>query len=533
MLRALLLAIPLAAVGSEVGSKNCAPCHAQIARAYLATPMAQSSGVAGAGAFRESFEHANFTSPGGSVRYRVSRDPRGFSFNFDQGGLEGNRRLDYYIGSGSVGRSYLSLIGNFLFQAPVSYYSSVARWDVSPGYEKSEDINLIRGVETSCLKCHASRVQSVEGTVNGYASPPFLEGGVSCERCHGPGETHLARMKSGSKAGGTAIVNPAKLDPVRRDSVCAQCHLSGEVEIAKAGAGAFRAGDVLSDYVSVFVRSGADRAMPVISHYQRMTQSACWKAAEGKLWCGTCHDPHTLPPADKKTAYFRDRCFQCHTDASCKAPAASRAGASNGCIACHMPRSEVTTVQHAVFTDHSIPRVPRAAPGGGIPSNFDLTAFGGAPAEDRELGLAYASVALRDNNRVWGMRAFELLRKEYSRHPEDLKVGGQLAQMYDRMGDERKACDIYALIVAADPASVVPAVNLGTCLAKQGRIQESIRLWKGALQRNPALESARLNLAVALYREGDLPGARATLNEALVFNPASRRIRELLQEMSR
>src|ERR1039457_1548836 len=111
----------------------------------------------------------------------------------------------------------------FLYQAPCSWYAASGKWDLSPGYQQYDSLFLTRGVETVCLKCHASRVQATLGTTNGYGVPPFQEGGVSCERCHGPGEAHVA--------GSGKMINPAKLAPERRDNICAQCHLSGEARI--------------------------------------------------------------------------------------------------------------------------------------------------------------------------------------------------------------------------------------------------------------------------------------------------------------
>jgi len=42
---------------------------------------------------------------------------------------------------------------------------------------------------------------------------------ITCERCHGPSEKHLADPRAGT------IVNPSKLAPAARDSICEQCHL--------------------------------------------------------------------------------------------------------------------------------------------------------------------------------------------------------------------------------------------------------------------------------------------------------------------
>jgi Tfp pilus assembly protein PilF len=125
-----------------------------------------------------------------------------------------------------------------------------------------------------------------------------------------------------------------------------------------------------------------------------------------------------------------------------------------------------------------------------------------------------------------------MLQAEYQRNPGDAKVATQLAQLFDRMGQETKACEIYQHVVKLQPDAIAAAINLGTCLAKQGRIQESISLWKGVLQRSPGQEGARLNLAVAQLQTKDQNAARATLEEALRFNPLSMRARELLSRLA-
>ena len=357
-IRVALLLAGAAGPAHGLDSKACAACHPAIYRSYSATSMARSSGAVNHGQFQESFERSAFASPAGTAQYRVSNHDGEISFDFQQGDIKGRRRLDYFIGSGAVGRSYLTNLEGFFYQAPASYYSSAQRWGLSPGYENTDELNLVRGVEPACLNCHASRVQAVSGTSNGYADPPWLENGVSCERCHGSGEEHVARMKSGNRAHGTGVVNPAKLEPMARDSVCAQCHLPGAVEIARSAKRGslkpgfkpgFKPGERLSDSVTVFVWADANRETTVNGHFEQLARSACRRASGGKLWCGTCHDPHRVVPETEKAAFYRSRCFTCHSESSCTAPKKAGIAAANNCIACHMPREPATTVRHAAF----------------------------------------------------------------------------------------------------------------------------------------------------------------------------------------
>jgi len=125
-----------------------------------------------------------------------------------------------------VGRSYLYSVDGYLYQAPVSFYAQRNLWDISPGYEPDRELP-IRPIETSCLFCHASQVQHVDGTLNVTRLLPLAKTESVVKRCHGPGSEQIE--------GRAGMVNPLKLSPERRDSVCAQCHLLSVVRILKTG----------------------------------------------------------------------------------------------------------------------------------------------------------------------------------------------------------------------------------------------------------------------------------------------------------
>jgi tetratricopeptide (TPR) repeat protein len=521
------------APNEEVGSKACAACHAEIYRKYSTTGMARSSGRTGTDPFQESFDRAAFSDPVSGAGYRVAPEPAGYQLEFSRSAaaVKGERTLEWFIGSGSVGRSYLFSLDGFLFQSPVSYYSIAAKWDISPGYQEYRTINLTRVVETACLQCHASRLQPLAGVQNRFGRPPFLESGVSCERCHGPGKNHIARMTAGSTFGPRQIVNPAKLDPARRDGVCAQCHLTGAARIARIRSqrGSYQPGYLLSDYLCVFVWSDAESsALTATSHYEKLQQSACKKASGDRLWCGSCHDPHNQPPASTRAQYYRERCQGCHPASACKESQQARRAAGDDCTRCHMPRSQTPGVEHVVFTDHAIPRRQvRSAPAGG--AGHSLKSFWNTEPDERDLALGYAAAA--STNPSVRSEALQRLQKAASRSPQDLAVLSQLAQFYDRMGQEENALALCERIVRADSSNTAAAVNLGIYWIKRGRAQEAMGLWEKALLRNPALTGARVNLAVAQYRSGDTAAAETTLIKALEYDPDLEVARKLLAEI--
>jgi predicted CXXCH cytochrome family protein len=513
-----------------MGNQACTPCHAEIYRSYSNTGMARSSGSAKTELPRENTDRAQFSH--GDAQYSVRSDAKSLVLTIQEGDAKASRQLDYFIGSGHTGRSYASDVDGFLFESPVSYYSSDREWRISPGYQRSQQVQLLRPVETACLNCHASRLQPAAGTLNGYAAIPFLQAGVGCERCHGPGERHVAWMRAGVRDRGSGIVNPVKLDAARRDSVCQQCHLSGEVRISR-NTGAFRPGDLFSERTATFVLKAPASALQVNSHVERLALSACARVSGSRFWCGTCHDPHFTPPQAAVAGYYRQRCLVCHQSKPCTAPAARRTLAGDNCIVCHMPRAPVRDVEHTVYTDHAIPRIPGNAGETAVPARTELAVFGGVKATDRETGLAWATIALHDNDREIGNRAFEKLKEAYAGNQRDPLVATQLAQIYDRMGRNNEACELYRRAAETEPAPVTARINLATCEADHGDLTHAIEHWREALLRAPGEESARLNLAVALFRAGDGREAVRVLQEALKLDPVSHRARELLSAMDK
>lgn len=461
----------LAAAAVFVGSQACRPCHAGIFDSYIRTPMAGSSGRV------ESVAPAKFTAAG--RLYAIE----GNELRFDGGAVT----MDYFIGSNTAGRSYIHQRAGYLFEVPVTWYAQKQRWDASPGYDDQTGVWLTRAIEPGCLFCHSSRVRPVVGTQNRYGDPPFLENGVGCERCHGPGSNHIADPAH------TKAVNPSRLEPARRDAICSQCHLTGEARIERPGRklNEYRAGEQLSDYATYFVWRLGRRDLKVTSHVEKLAASACKIAAGGALWCGTCHDPHTN--ADKS----QQACLNCHQTAHRH---------NERCTTCHMPRTRTADVNHGVMTDHSIPRTVRSV---AAPMKEALVPFLGT-GDDRALGLAYAELGDK--------RAREyLLRATPQDWPVRLRLAGEEQ-------DQDRAAQLYEAVLRDNPYEPSSLVNLGILRARQGRTGEARRMWERALTVNPALEAAVLNLTQIL----SIPESRKILQQYLELNPVSRSARARL-----
>jgi predicted Zn-dependent protease len=67
---------------------------------------------------------------------------------------------------------------------------------------------------------------------------------------------------------------------------------------------------------------------------------------------------------------------------------------------------------------------------------------------------------------------------------------------------------------------------------QRGNYAGAIEFWKEALALNPAMTLVRVNMATALLRVGQVGEAKAMVEKALEFNPASPEARELLGRIS-
>src|SRR5918993_4406595 len=474
----------------DVGNAACAACHKSIHDSYSTTAMARTSGPALPNLIEGSFYH----SPS-DVSYDIERRGEVALLSYQRSGtrqLRGEQRLKYHVGSNTRGRTFLFEIEGFLYQSPINYYAVKDRWDMSPGYSQLVEMELNHPVDATCLFCHASRVQApVMRTVNKFPGDAFLQPGVGCERCHGPGSDHVA--------GRGPMVNPARLTGDRRDSVCIQCHLEGEARIATAGRtqDLYTPGESLADSLAIFVRDDAavDR-LGAVSHVEALALSMCKQRSGDALSCITCHDPHVQPGASEKASYYRARCLGCH------APLAKNHHPRQpDCTSCHMPRSASADIGHTMVTDHRIPRLERTDRTTPSPV-VRLVEFGRRAPRDRELGLAYGEVALRGNE-LAAREALRLLEGVLPRFEHDPDVLTRLGHLYQMQGDLERAERLYDRALKAAPDRAVVAANLGVLHARRGSLGRALEIWRDAFAGNPQLSDLGLNLANGLCAAGN------------------------------
>jgi hypothetical protein len=142
-------------------------------------------------------------------------------------------------------------------------------------------------------------------------------------------------------------VSPAKRAEKQRDSVCEQCHLEGVTTILNPGKDwwNFKPGEPLEETQAAYVLRGGENEtteVAAVSHLEQLALSACKRANPGKLWCATCHDPHS-PAGDHEPEISRV-CRTCHARLQLSTSHRRR---NEGCVGCHMPKLRATDISHA------------------------------------------------------------------------------------------------------------------------------------------------------------------------------------------
>ena len=511
-----LLPLCLFAAPLAPAAHPCVSCHAKEVTGYQHSSMANSL-------FRPQRQPSGkFTHALSGSTFEIQSTSAGMRQRLERNGFTGEFPVAYVIGSGNHAFGYLVDVGGYLFQSPVSYYSKKRIWDVAPGYEGDRNPDFTRPVTMECLLCHSGRPLGVDGTLNKFQSPPFAAESISCDRCHGAADAHLRQPSAAN------IVNPAKLPPRARDSVCEQCHLGGEARIPNPGRriAEFQPGHELEEILSVYVyESPARSGLKVVSHAEQLALSVCARSSAGKLWCGTCHNPHDKP--ETAAVYYRARCLGCHGEALVR----RHPGPSQDCIACHMQRQPARDGGHTAFTDHRISRRP-APPARTAESPRKLVAWC-APSDAiarRNLGLANITVGEREESAFHMDAGFRLLSDVYESSPDDPAVLTALGLVLLRKGRPVEAARLYEKALSLQPAFAPYHINVATAWNEAGETAKAISHLEKAIEMDPSLEKAYRKLGDIYLKRKQRDKLRETLQRYLNFMPGNVTVQTALDE---
>ncbi len=358
-----------------VDSNSCAHCHRRIAEDYARTGMSRSFRSVRPSTTLPEFDGSSFSNPASSQRFTATGREGNYYVRRIQTNADNREanvlevRVDYVLGSGDHARSYLRRTpDNRLIEFPVSWYAERGgHWGMSPGYDRPGHQGFSREVNYRCMFCH-NGYPAIEGRAaewtGGTEYPIRLPEGIDCQRCHGPGDSHVQAATQGRsrQAVQSAIVNPARLTPERRLEVCMQCHLETTSSplpgvMLRHGREVFsyRPGQPLGDFILYFDHApgaGYDDKFEIVSSGYRLRKSPCFLASNGRPECTSCHDPHRAASREETLRKSDGVCQGCHNDA--KPLRAGHPAVNSGCAGCHMPQRRAEDALQIVITDHRI-----------------------------------------------------------------------------------------------------------------------------------------------------------------------------------
>jgi hypothetical protein len=541
-----------------VGSRACAVCHKDVYDRYLKTDMGRSMAVPGDPSQLKNPETpVTIFSEKLNRHFRVFREGKDLyqsEYELDSNGKDvfrNTQKIEYVIGAGANGFSYVVRRGDYLFQAPLSFYSRPQKWDLSPGYEFN-DYGFSRPILAGCIVCHSGQPQPVPQRHGLYRNPPFRELSIGCENCHGPGDLHVRERGAGVAVSGTldrTIVNPARLPGWLADNLCMNCHQAGDARVLQPGKDYFdfRPGTPLDETITIFklpIRREAAPDSDLLEHYSSMTLSACYRQSAGKLRCSSCHDPHEQPDPQHAAAYFRKRCLTCHTEKSCSVPLEKRRAEKppDDCARCHLPKRDIVRISHSALTNHRIVRRPGAplpesafpGSGSGLQDLVHVNAVPGRSAEAiPRLTLLQAYGELSDSHPEYRPRYLELLDQVETAYPTDPLVLSALARRASIKGTTEartEAMRFLARAIKAGSTNPGDYKDYADMLAQEGRVPEAIELLQRGVALAPYTSVLYKALALHYIKASRYPEALVTMKQALALFPEDSLLRKLVQQ---
>jgi predicted CXXCH cytochrome family protein len=317
-------------------------------------------------------------------------------------------KIEYVIGY-QYRQTYLTLeSGGVLRRLPLQW--STARQDYFPYWNLQEGslpsvadlwlqmTSLNSAWNLFCARCHTTHLSILNKDANHtFAQTEWVDAGIACEACHGPGSQHVnyfannyvnrivAFVNSRVRGEPAAyIANGPKLSKGEDVSVCARCHgpdiLMSTTDIYRIYEPGYSEEGHINDLSPYFKQVPLEpgRTNPTVEVwddgdpkgiamiFRSFVESVCYEAAEVR--CYNCHDPHNNKAAAEpgileSSDVSNNYCLDCHAELANQIAAHTQHEPDTEgsfCYDCHMPReilSIVSGVERFVRT-HTMSSIP-------------------------------------------------------------------------------------------------------------------------------------------------------------------------------
>ena len=252
-----------------------------------------------------------------------------------------------------------------------------------------------------CARCHTTHLTVLnKNAAHTIAETEWVDPGIACEACHGPGSLHARYFESNyvnrlaaflnSELRGESVAyvaNARKLEKGPAMSVCARCHgsdiLLGSTDIYRIyEPGRSREGRT-NDLSAYFQQTPLTpgRTAPTVEVwadgkpkgigmlFRSMIESSCFQEAEVR--CFDCHNPHdnkqpAVPGMLHPSAQSNQYCSGCHEEPELETNAHTHHESGEPgsfCYDCHMPKTLVKLATGVLETTrtHDMSSVPAPA----------------------------------------------------------------------------------------------------------------------------------------------------------------------------
>ncbi|NND59399.1 MAG: hypothetical protein HKN49_03950 [Gammaproteobacteria bacterium] len=382
---------------SYVGAAKCGECHTQIYPEWRRSPHANMTRRATVDTVVGNFDNHQWSTeeqqygatPGSDPVARMYRegDTHYMALRHPHSGEFVPFPIEYAIGY-QYRQVYLTReAGGVLRRLPLQWSTErdnfFSYWNFQ---EKSpvtaEDLWSQMGSQNSawnlfCARCHTTKlVVADKNDAHTRATTAWVDNGIACEACHGPGSQHVNYM-AGNPVNRVAawvnsklrdqpvayIANASKLTKGQAMSVCARCHGSDiflkstdiyrlyEPGYSKEG----RINDLSAHFTEGPIPPGRtfptlevwDHGVPkgIGMLFRTFIESSCYENAEPR--CYQCHNPHdnkmpAQPGLLAASQPSNDYCLGCHVE-EIPDPALhtrhTEGTAGSFCYDCHMPKN--------------------------------------------------------------------------------------------------------------------------------------------------------------------------------------------------
>lgn len=463
-----------------------------------------------------------------------------------------------------------------LVEARYLQYAPRPGLKLSPGFPEQKPVNyetafgrvLTPGFEQKCLTCH--------GEPRKIGS--HLESGVTCENCHGPGQAHL--MALAARSSNLKINNPAHLPLPEQMRPCSQCHSGFSVVEDPLPDDLLISAQVTALKNSECWRQSGGRVTCTNCHNPHQDAPRATLVERSITTCLGCHSTNVrnhaaICPVNRATG-----CVGCHMPDESKPPLRVADHwirvhpDKTGPLSPHQPawdtqvapkhmwlrmivvadRAKALALRNQISTGASFFELARAnsidrasAMNGGFLGDLSAAQFdpSWAPAVQKlkpgDLSAVVSSPAdyvflqrMPRNFREQAESVYNkamLLRKKGERqesaaqllealkiYPHLLRALTYLGVTYGEGGNPQTGAAILSLAAKLYPQDAGAHFNLGVALGVMQDNRE-ISEYQKALEIDPDLTTAYLNMGAALYQKGNIEQAIAAYRRGIHANP--------------